>query len=264
MNLRRHAQKAMEALGWHVAKVGDGIYSQDGLWTIHSSEFMRDASFRNAYQRGVKAAGSDYRIHWRAHIALWAAFSGRHLEGDFVECGVNRGFLSSAIMRALDWDSLGKMFYLLDTFGGLDGRYVSEAERRGGALERNAGYLEDGFYVSDVAAVKANFSEWKNVCIVQGPIPDTLPSVRAERVAYLHIDMNCAPPEVAAMNFFWDRLTPGAVVLLDDYAYAGYGAQKAAMDDWARGRNIAIASLPTGQGLVLKTPTSAAGAEDAT
>jgi hypothetical protein len=80
----------------------------------------------------------DYRIHWRAHIALWAAFSARTLEGDFVECGVNRGFMSSAIMEYLDWDSLGKTFYLLDTFAGLDRRYVTEQEIAGGALQKNA------------------------------------------------------------------------------------------------------------------------------
>ena len=39
--------------------------------------------------------------------------------GDFVECGVNKGFLSSAIMEYLDWNSLDRGFYLLDTFAGL-------------------------------------------------------------------------------------------------------------------------------------------------
>ena len=257
MDLRRHAQRALTALGWHVARVRDGIYCQDGLWTIHSSDFMRDAAFREAYQRGVKAAAMDYQIHWRVHIALWASLHARALEGDFVECGVNRGFLSSAIMRYLDWDALGKTFYLLDTFAGLDPRQVSEREIAGGALEKNAASLQDGFYVSDVASVRDNFAEWTNVRIVQGSIPDTLPRVQAERVAYLHIDMNCSPPEVAALEYFWDRLTPGAPVVLDDYAYAGYETQKSAMDAWAKGRNVTIASLPTGQGLLVKTPDAA-------
>ena len=187
-------------------------------------------------------------------MALWAASSARTLEGDFVECGVNRGFMSSAIMEYLRWDSLGKTFYLLDTFGGVDPRYVTEQEIAGGALQKNEAWLQDGFYVSDVATVKANFAEWKNVRIVQGVIPDTLPQVDAERIAYLHIDLNCSPPEVAAIEYLWDRLTIGAPVLLDDYAYAGYGTQKAAMDAWADGKSVRIASLPTGQGLIVKTP----------
>ena len=31
--------------------------------------------------------------------------------------------------------------------------------------------------------------------------------------------MNCAAPELAAAEFFWDRLTTGAVVVLDDYGW---------------------------------------------
>ena len=80
----------------------------------------------------------------------------------------------------------------------------------------------------------------------------TLAQVEAERVALLHLDMNCAPPEAAAAAFFWPRLTPGAFLLLDDYAYRGFGAQKAAMDAFARERDLSILALPTGQGLMVK------------
>jgi hypothetical protein len=59
-------------------------------------------------------------------------------------------------------------------------------------------------------------------------------------------------PEIAAIQFVWERLVPGAVVLLDDYAYYGYFSQKLAMDQFAREKGINIMSLPTGQGLVLK------------
>ena len=74
----------------------------------------------------------------------------------------------------------------------------------------------------------------------------------AKRVAYLHLDMNSAPPETAALAYFWDRLVAGAPVLLDDYAYHGYVSQKAAMDSFAREKGINILSLPTGQGLSVK------------
>jgi len=44
------------------------------------------------------------------------------------------------------------------------------------------------------------------------------------------------------------------VVLLDDYAYFGFGAQKLAMDEFAARHDVAICSLPTGQGLLLRPP----------
>jgi SAM-dependent methyltransferase len=228
------------------------VYDQDGLRSIHNHEFMDDPAFRKAYQRGVSAAGEDYRWHWRVHVGLWVAAYASQLEGDFVECGVNRGFLSSVIMDYLDWDSLGKHFYLLDTFRGLDERFVSAEDKMSGAVEKNRKSLATGFYVQGIDEVRANFSEWKNVSLIEGTIPETLPQVRANKIAYLHLDMNCSQPEVAAARFFWERLVPGAFVLLDDYAYYGYVSQKVAMDSFAREKGINILSLPTGQGLLAK------------
>jgi SAM-dependent methyltransferase len=228
------------------------VYDQDGLRSIHNHEFMDDPAFRKAYERGVRAAGDDYRWHWRIHIGLWAAASAARLKGDFVECGVNRGFLSSAIMDYLNWDSLGNHFYLLDTFRGLDERFVSSADKASGAVEKNKKSLASGFYVQGIEEVRATFSQWKNVSLIEGSIPETLPQVRAEKIAYLHLDMNCSAPEIAAIQLFWERLVPGAFVLLDDYAYYGYLSQKIAMDQFAQEKGIKILSLPTGQGLLVK------------
>jgi hypothetical protein len=220
---------------------------------------MQESTFIQAYTRGVKAIGGidDYQWHWRIHIGLWAAKVASRLDGDFVECGVNKGFLSSAIMEYLDWNSLNRDFYLLDTFAGLDDRFVSDRERKLGALRKNADNLQSGFYITGADSVRANFAQWPRARIVEGAIPDTLGQVKARQIAYLHLDMNCAPPEVAALTYFWERLVAGAPVLLDDYAYLGYTQQKLAMDDFARERNVAICSLPTGQGLLIK-PTLAA------
>src|SRR5215469_7981962 len=203
------------------------VYDRDGLRSVHDHSFMQEHSFRKAYDRGVLAAG-DYGWQWRVHIGLWAARSASLLCGDFVECGVNRGFLASAVMDYLDWDSLGKQFYLLDTFRGMDERFISNEDKASGALERNAQNLASGFYVRGIQEVRANFSEWKNVSLIEGSIPETLAQVRAKKIAYLHLDMNCSPPEIAAIEFFWERLVPGAFVLFDDYAYYGYLSQKIA------------------------------------
>ena len=227
------------------------VYDQDGLRSHHDHSFMTDPSFCKAYARGVQAAG-EYGWHWRVHIGLWAAQSASKLSGDFVECGVNRGFLSSAIMEHLDWDSLGKTFYLLDTFGGMDERYLSQEDLRFGAVDKNKRALQSGFYVQGVESVRENFSQWKNVRIIQGPVPATLGQVSAKEIAYLHLDMNCALPEVATFEYFWERLVPGAFVLFDDYAYVGYGVQKVALDGAASAKGVPIAALPTGQGLLIK------------
>ncbi|HTB17249.1 MAG TPA: hypothetical protein VK708_03990, partial [Bryobacteraceae bacterium] len=71
-------------------------------------------------------------------------------------------------------------------------------------------------------------------------------------VAFLHLDMNCAYPEAAALEYFWDRLSPGAFVLLDDYVYFGYESQTKAIDSLAASLGFNVLSLPTGQGLIIK------------
>ena len=56
------------------------------------------------------------------------AFHGSHLPGDFVECGVNTGWHSLAICEYVNFNSLGKKFYLFDTFCGLPPEQMSSFE----------------------------------------------------------------------------------------------------------------------------------------
>ena len=88
-------------------------------------------------------------------------------------------------------------------------------------MRRNRAKLDSGFYVTGIEHVRRNFDEWQRVRIVVGAVPETLAEVTATKIAYLHLDMNCAPPEIAAAEHFWDRLSPGGVLLLDDYGYYG-------------------------------------------
>jgi hypothetical protein len=248
--LRRFAEPLESHYAWPQA------YNQDGLATLHNHDFMLDDDFLAIYNRGVKAAGRDYKWHWRVHIGLWAARTAARVPGDFVECGVNKGFLSSCIMAALDWNRTGRRFFLLDTFQGIDEAIVSTEDRAAGVTARNRAFIEAGFYGSVAEEVRRNFAEWRDAVIVEGSIPETLSRVDAQAVAFLHVDLNNTVPEVAAVEHFWDRMSPGAVLLLDDYAYWGYESQKLGMDRLARRLEFDIASLPTGQGLAIKPPAS--------
>jgi hypothetical protein len=232
--------------------IGVKAYVEDELMTTHNHGFIDDPAFARAYARGEKATGPGYNLRWRVHVALWAAASASKLEGDFVECGVNKGFVSSAIMTNLDWNSLNKKFYLLDTFHGLDERYVSEEEKAAGYLDRNKNSLASGYYVTGADKARENFSEWKNTVIVEGTIPDSLKQVDTNAIAYLHLDLNCSPPEVAALEQLWDKLVPGAFVLHDDYAQVAHKISKQGMDRFAASKGVQFVSLPTGQGLLIK------------
>ena len=222
-----------------------GAYIQDGLISAHNSDFRKDPKFRAAYRRG-KATGSWGRqdVEWRAYVCCWAAWSVRDKDGDFVECGVNRGGLSRAVMHYVDFDHLDKTFWLLDTYDGLVGDLISRDERRLGILP--------GGYAPCYDHVVQTFREFSGVRIVKGIVPDTLAQVTAQRISYLSIDMNNTAPEIAAAEYFWDRLIAGGIVILDDYGWTKQINQKRAFDAFAEARNVKILSLPTGQGLLIK------------
>jgi len=64
--------------------------------------------------------------------------------------------------------------------------------------------------------------------------------------------MNCVIPEIAAAEYFWDKLVPGAAIVLDDYGWIGCEEQKYAFNEFAKRKGVPILCLPTGQGLIIK------------
>lgn len=228
-------------------------YAQDGLVTIHNDHFRRTPSFLAAYSRGVESSdGIDPAFEWRVHVALWAASASLRVQGDYVECGVNAGFVSSAIMHRLDWNSRSRRYFLVDTWAGPPIEQYDDAEIERGRHALAKAALAAGAYRLDLDRVRRNFSEWSSAVIVQGAVPDVLSKINASEIAFLHLDMNSALPERAALEYFWPRLSPGAMVLFDDYAYQGYEQQAVAIDSAVAELGASILSLPTGQGLIVK------------
>ena len=252
MALKKALDRLFAAAGYKAFNTKK-FFAQDGLYTLHNDHFRRDPAFQNAYARGVKASwGVDAHIEWRVHIALWAAKLAFKVTGDFVECGVNAGFISSALMQGLDWNSTGRRCFLIDTFAGPVAEQYTKAEVDGGRLRIAEEARAAGAYVTDLDRVRRNYAEWRGAKVVQGAVPDVLFSLDIASAAFLHIDMNCSYPETEALKFFWPRIPPGGVVLLDDYGYLGHEEQANAMDEAASGLGAEILSLPTGQGLLIK------------
>jgi hypothetical protein len=227
------------------------VYDSCGLRTdpavIHNHDFLRDPRFVKAYARGIQAQGDDQKHYWRVHVALWCAAHAVQLKGDFVECGIWKGLLSSALMTYLDWNARHKKIYMFDTFCGIDEDQVTPEERERLHLEHYRKY-----YLPNYEEVRQNFAEFKNVFLIKGRVPESLSQVDIGPVAYLSIDMNNVTPELAAAEYFWDRLVPGAMVLLDDYGFVSYEEQKKGFDRFARARGVEVLALPTGQGLIVK------------
>ncbi|MGH7041381.1 MAG: TylF/MycF/NovP-related O-methyltransferase [Acetobacteraceae bacterium] len=228
-------------------------YDGSGLRTFgKSTEFLADPRFRRAHSRGWNSGHKKVRHiddnRWIVHVALWAAGQAAKVAGDFVECGVDTGMLSLAICDWLDFNALDRDFWLFDTFDGIPEAQMSDAERTGIGGWQNRNCYEECFEVA-----RANFAEWPRCRLVRGMVPDSLSAFpEGRRVAYLSIDMNIVLPEIAAIEFFWDRMTPGGIILLDDYGWATHTPQRDAFDAFARRQGVSILSIPTGQGLMIR------------
>lgn len=254
--------RLINSIKWRILGLRSGSppgYDADGLkvWGKNTA-FLSDSRFIAAYNLGMNSghkiarpAGSQIDIHieWRVYVICWAAQHATHLNGDFVECGVNTGICSLAAMEYTKFNTTGKKFYLFDTYNGIPEEQMSVAEKNKGIRNINKAFYEDCFEVT-----KRNFAPYPNAILVRGRIPDTLATTSVAEVCYLAIDMNIVAPEIAAIRHFWPKLVPGACVILDDYGWSANQPQKEAMDAFARDVSCEILTLPTGQGLMLKPP----------
>lgn len=231
-----------------------GRYSGDGMIVRgRNLSWLADPAFARSYARGInsghqwgKGPDSPLHVEWRVHIALWAASHALRLEGDFVECGVNTGILSLAVCEYLGFEKTNRKMYLFDTFAGTPESMMSDKERAHRKIEN------ERYYPECYELARANFAPYSNVQLVRGEVPASLAEVSIDKVAYLSIDMNVAHAERAAIEHFWPKLSTGAIVVLDDYGWRGFEEQQKSMDEFARHHGVKIASLPTGQGLLVK------------
>jgi hypothetical protein len=227
-----------------------GRFSGDGLFVkSRNLSWLTDPAFVKSYSKGISSGhrwGPELHLEWRVHMILWAASHAMHLEGDFVECGVNTGIFSLAICDYLEFEKSGRKMFLFDTFAGAPESMMKETEKQK-RLEENNLYYPDCYELA-----QKNFSPYPNVHLVRGLVPQSLSTVQIDKVAYLSIDMNIAAPERAAIEHFWPKLASGAIVVLDDYGWRGFEEQHKAMNEFADINAVKIATLPTGQGILIK------------
>ena len=225
---------------------GPLTFISDGVATSNNSDYLDEPRFKKAYRLAEETSPwKGFEMQWRTYVVCTLANSVKRLPGDFVECGVNTGAYSRALIEYIDFQKTGKTFYLLDTYQGLVPEQITDEEKAAGVGD----YLDT--YTNVYEQVVKTFSPF-NTRIIRGAVPDTLPQCDTEKICYLSIDMNVAAPEIAAANYFWDKVVSGGVVILDDYGFPAHIEQKKAFDSFAREKGVDILYIPTGQGIIFK------------
>jgi len=203
--------------------------------------FMDDARFVAAVEAQQPNA-QEASLLWRLHVLCWCGRNALRLEGDFVECGVYRGFMTAVTAQYLDFAKHSRRWYLYDTFEGIP------AEQLDAGHGNPESYRDPGLHRS----VVERFAAYPNIEVHRGRVPEVLADTAPPRIALLHLDMNSSKAEVGALERLYDRLVAGAYVLLDDYGWFYYRDQKIAEDAFFESRGVNVLELPTGQGLVIK------------
>ena len=213
----------------------------DEICTTHNIDFGNEEKFRtaigNCYEGVpnflVDSAKKD--LLWRYHICCWAASKCMDVEGDFVELGVWYGLLSRTICDYVNFDNCPKSFYLVDSWGKMQGSHTNPV------------------YANDIYEnVCSRFKDYKNVKLIRGLVPEALIKLPIQKIAFLGIDMNGSKPERAALEYYYNKISPGGIIFFDDYGW-NYPELRREVDDFFYDKPEKLLHFPTGNSIVIKS-----------
>ena len=214
----------------------------DRFATVHHVGFLHDENFTTAFKNSVSevpkhlAEHAYHNIAWRGHICTWAATQALALkEGAFIECGVWYGILSKKICEYTRFENTDREFFLTDSWGKTEGSHP------------NSNYHPDIY-----ETVKRRFSQYPNVHLIRGLVPDTLSKITTKKIAYLAIDMNGVEPERAALEYFYHKIVPGGIIYFDDYGWGGFPELGATINQFFENKPENLLHFPSGNSIVIK------------
>lgn len=172
---------------------------------------------------------------WRVYTLCWAARSCLRVDGDFVDLGCYDGRTVHVMARYVDFNTSGKRYYLYDLF------------ENPTAESRKAKHGPNLF--NEVTRL---FSEYPAARVIKGPVPQSFSQGLPDKIAFAQIDLNEVDAEVAALEAIYDRITPGGMIVLDDFGFKRYAASQMREEQFFRRRGDVVFESPTGQGIFIK------------
>lgn len=161
------------------------------------------------------------------------------VEGDTVECGAYQGASSSIMCRKI----LGtlKKHHIFDSFEGLSVPHPEDGL-----------YWKKGDLVSSEDAIRKNLREFDFIVYHKGWIPEKFHQVNGKRFSFVHIDVDLYKPTLDSLEFFYEKVNPGGIILCDDYGFNSCPGAKQAFDSFFCDKPEKLICLPTGQCFVMR------------
>lgn len=162
-----------------------------------------------------------------------------HVEGDFYECGVDRG--GSAKLIASVMRGSGKRLHLFDTFAGMP------------AVDESIdGHRQGDFPHSSPDVVREFVGYHDEVILHAGVIPDTFAGAEGP-ISFAHVDVDLYESTKACCEFIYPRLSRGGVMVLDDYARPSCRGARLAIDEYFADKpSVPLTSVTSAQAVVFK------------
>ncbi len=187
-------------------------------------------------------------LMWRHYFVYWSASYAAKATNcslkNLVECGVCDGMGAFFAISALRENKLNFRCFLYDAWEGMRGDFLTESEK---SAIGEYSYLE-------VEKTQENLIEFKsNTVFNKGHIPDSFEkSSNPDSLVWLHIDLNSSLATKYALEYFFEKISKGGVVLFDDYAWPHYFDTKKVVDEFFVDKPGLLLPLPTGQSIFLK------------
>jgi O-methyltransferase len=182
------------------------------------------------------------------------------IPGDVVECGVWRGGSMQAIARVLAaHGSTDRELHLFDTFEGMPPP-SEEDVRRGGrpAAELLATRPRSSsiWAIADLEDVRAGMEQVdyppERIHYHPGMVEETIPAGAPERIALLRLDTDWYASTRHELEHLYDRVSPGGVVIIDDYDY--WEGSRRAVDEFVAQTGARLLLAPMGSGRIAVKP----------
>jgi len=217
-------------------KLSERIYPRY-KFSEFGSQFLYDEEFIRYYESFQGTAS--YRSLDRKYVLDQLAKLTVSVEGDTAECGAFQGASSYLICRRLALTN--KKHHIFDSFEGLS---IPDPE--------DGAYWKAGDLATAEEVIRRKLKEFDGVIYHKGWIPDRFGEVSKAKFCFLHLDVDLYRPTLDSLSYFYSRMSPGGIILSDDYGHSFCPGERKAMDSFFADKPEPIVSLPTGQAFVIK------------